>query len=217
MALTALQAGVIAAACRYAYTRQSRWAVTAGVLLGLMFATKETALIAAACMAVAAYNVAKHRLLNWPHIVAALAIAGITAALLLGIPEMIDAVRTYVVRGGWGQRHIEPPFYYLRILLWFQRPRGPIWSEALIPVLAIAGAVAGWHRGLLRFLAVFTILMAVAYSPDPLQDPVVFAGFPGRHGSPGGRRAGRDCALRQARTENWRNGCNWARWVIPRL
>ena len=45
--------GVVISAFRYTKNKNRRWAVTAGIFLGLMHATKETCIIAFASMAVA--------------------------------------------------------------------------------------------------------------------------------------------------------------------
>jgi predicted membrane-bound mannosyltransferase len=166
MALTIFAAAVIAVGYRYAYTRKAGWVLTGGVLLGLMFATKETAIIAAACMGVAALVVGRWRPPN-----------GFQVLAVIGGAGTLDVMRNYLARAAGAHGHIEPPFYYLHLLLWFHRPGGPLWSEAFIPALAIAGAVAGWRRELVRFLSVYTLLMVLVYSVIPYKTPWCLLGF----------------------------------------
>jgi uncharacterized protein (TIGR03663 family) len=75
--------------------------------------------------------------------------------------------------------HVHAPDYYLRVLFWWHRPGGPVWSEAAIAVLALVGMVAGaLGKGLkpatlpmVRFLGIYTVLMTAVYSALPYKTP----------------------------------------------
>lgn len=82
--------------------------------------------------------------------------------------------------------HVHPWHYYLSTLLYFKNAPGPWWSEAMIVVLAVVGAVAaGWfpdravpgNRRFVRFLACYTVLMTVAYAAIPYKTPWCLLGF----------------------------------------
>ena len=100
----------------------------------------------------------------------------------------LDAVRTYLPwlhRAGGASPHIHPwPFYFER-LLWFHQGRGPVWSEALILILAVVGFGAGLRGkgladarvGCVRFLGFYTVLLTAAYTVIPYKTPWCLLGF----------------------------------------
>jgi len=65
MLLVVFTFGCLIASLRYCEQRRAAWAVAAGACAGLMFATKETAIIPLACMAIAAAIAAAIRW-RWP-------------------------------------------------------------------------------------------------------------------------------------------------------
>lgn len=152
--LVCLTAGLIGAGFRYAETRKPGWAVLGGVLLVLMFATKETAVVAAGCMVLAVV------LLRFGERRAEARRRGRLLAMFF-IPEVV--ARAAGMRG-----HVAGPEYYLGFLAK---------TEAPICLLALVGAYWGWERPLVRFLAVFTGLMAVTYSLIPYKTPWCLLGF----------------------------------------
>ena len=205
--------GALAGGWRYARSGQWRWALLTGACLGLMIATKETSVIAYMCMAVAlAVTVVRHHRaqasgpaawarVDWRHVLAGLAVAGLVSALLFssflthprGVLDSLLCWRGYLARGTGNGDHIHAsPVYYLRMLTWIRYGRGPIWSEALILGLAAVGGVAalrsrGESRAFLSFLTVYTLLMTLTYSLIPYKTPwcmlsflhamIVLAGF----------------------------------------
>src|SRR6185369_7461580 len=62
----------------------------------------------------------------------------------------LDSVLTfgnYFSRSSRANLHDKPWYYYLKLLAWTKAPGAPIWTEGLIVVLALAGAVdAFWRR-----------------------------------------------------------------------
>jgi hypothetical protein len=72
----------------------------------------------------------------------------------------VRAYGIYLERAGGASWHFHPWDYYLRLLIHFPSQGTPVWTEALIVVLSILGAAAGFtERGVpgadsrgLRFL-----------------------------------------------------------------
>ncbi len=182
----------LAGGWRYWRSRRIGWAMLCGAGIGLMHATKETfliTLIAAAMASVACWiwnrwvdaahpPLTPHRYNRW-HIAAGvvvwLAVAMVLfSSFLTNAAGIVDSVKTYLPwlkRAEGASPHIHPwPFYFHR-LLFFHTARGPIWSEALIAVLALVGAYAGFarkgladaHAGFVRFVAFATAAIAFAY------------------------------------------------------
>ena len=96
----------------------------------------------------------------------------------------LDSVLTYATyfeRAGGHGLHDHPWYYYLQMLGFTHLARGPWWSEGLILGLALAGigvAVTGAglsdqprRLGLVRFIAVYAVLMTVVYSVIPYKTP----------------------------------------------
>jgi len=236
MLLVAFTFGAIGCGYWYARTGRAWWCLLCGGFVGLMHATKETAVLAWAAAAVALpLTWVWNRLLSrgsryipgaapqtdtspprergvknpalpggargWArgplcpvrawHILVAVAIAVALSALLFsgfganltGPVDSVGAYATYLFRAGEEGRHVHPWHYYLRMLAtgearqklrplsWyakmhlrvFTRPT-PVWSEALILLLAGVGAVAGLtrfcprdaDRRLVRFLVFYS-------------------------------------------------------------
>jgi len=186
---------VIAAGWRYVQTRRLGWALLAGAGIGLLHATKETCVIALGCMLVALVvtvrwcrrSTAGHRRFPVSHIGAALLVAIVVSAVLFsgfftnlrGPLNSVRAFGTYFQRAGSNGVHEHAWTYYLHILTLSQAGAGPIWSEGLIVALCVVGlitairsrGIAGVQTPLLRFFALYTILMTVVYSAIPYKTP----------------------------------------------
>jgi uncharacterized protein (TIGR03663 family) len=180
-------------------------AVTCGACVGLMLATKETALLALGSMLVAlALTVlverpeggalaALRRALRGRDVLFALGAASGVAALLFssfghhprGVLDAVRAYGQYAVRASDASWHFHPWDYYLRLLFHFPAAGTPVWTEAFILALAAAGAVAaargrgvrGADPRILRFLLFYTLLMVVLYSAIPYKTPWCLLGF----------------------------------------
>jgi uncharacterized protein (TIGR03663 family) len=183
----------LGAGWRYWRTRRIGWALLAGVGLGLMHATKETFVITltAAGMGLASNQVWNRWLdasgsplpapkLNLWHLV-----AGCAASLVVSITLFSsfftnasgpwDSIRTYmhwISRAGGASEHMQPWYFYLQRLLFFHVAKGPVWTEALIFVLAVLGAATGFVRKNLgrsnasfaRFISLYTLFLMGAYT-----------------------------------------------------
>lgn len=155
---------------RWCRTRRAGWAAITGLGVGLMWATKETFVIALGAMAVALGVVAwwerraksgaaaeAERALavragvpaRWlGHAALALAVAGAVWLLFFSSffthwTGLLDSFRTYLPwlrRAGGESPHLHPWFFYLERLAWFHPPKSPVWSEGLILALAAVGA-----------------------------------------------------------------------------
>lgn len=189
--------GAIIAGWWHVRTESTLWALIAGACLGLMYATKETCVIAYAGMLAAILVVHRHHDDPWPirrrHMLNGVAMAAAFAGTLLCSfftnPEgPLDSVRSFSVylnRAGTGGSHVHPWYYYLQNLVYVHSRGGPVWSEMLIVGLALIGGVSAWrHRDfgdldkrLLRFLAVFTAVVAVLYSVIPYKTPWLMLTF----------------------------------------
>lgn len=193
---------VIAAGWRYVQTRSAGWAVVAGAGFGLMHATKETCIIAYAALGGGVvftslwYWWRAQRSIDLPpfrHL-------GLAAGVALGVSVLffssfftyfrgpVDSVLTYfsyVDRAG-DSVHVHPWHFYLEMLLYFKSEPGPWWSEGLIVALFLVGTTvaisgkglpAGANLWLVRFLAIFTILLTLAYTVIPYKTPWLLLGF----------------------------------------
>ena len=173
------------------------WAVVAGLSAGLMFATKETAVIAYAAMVGAAVlSAVLTRKIHLP--LKNLLVAGICALAVAftlfssfftnldGPLESILAFKGYFVRGaGVDTDHVHPWNFYLRMLTVYRFDGGPIWSEALIFGLGVGGCIlillqkipSKCNPGLARFLMFYTLLLTIAYSAISYKTPWCILSF----------------------------------------
>ena len=204
-ALVFFSFGALLAACRYLHRPGPVPALLAGVCVGLAHATKETAPLALGSMLLAvALTLAVDRwrgqavptvrsLVRGRDVTLALGTAVLVSCLLfssfLGHPQgVVDSLRAYGIyaeRAGAASWHFHPWDYYLRLLIYFPASGTPVWSEALIVLLAVVGGAAGWRANglagaqarVLRFLGFYTLLMLVAYSAIPYKTPWCLLGF----------------------------------------
>jgi uncharacterized protein (TIGR03663 family) len=194
----------LAAGWRYSQTGKIAWILLAGAALGLMSATKETfvfnlaaimgALLLNECVPQSAPASAPRKNLFCPAHLAAAGLVWLAVAVLLfssfftnpGGP--LDAARTYLI---WFQRakgaspHIYGWGFYWQRLLCFHRLGGPVWSEALILLLAVWAGVAAFARrgwpgasvAFVRFLLFYTVILALIYTVLPYKTPWSALGF----------------------------------------
>lgn len=193
----------LAAGWRYCQCRKAGWAVLAGAAIGLMQTTKETFVLALAAAVIALglknfWTRESNRslppaALTFKHIAIAVGVwLGVAVILFssfftnLGGP--LDAIRTYLPwlnRAGGESPHIHPWYFYLERLAFFHTDRGPVWTEGLILALALIGFIASItcketsdsSKGFLRFLALYTFVLAVIYCVIPYKTPWCLLGF----------------------------------------
>lgn len=189
----------IAAGWRYFRKPNLGWALTAGAALGLMHATKETCVLAYAAMAAALAatlaweKLILHRDLHWrpyakPRPIAAAVVLGAALSIILfsaffthwrGVLDSILTYGNYIVRAEGAGMHDKPFYYYLSLLAYAKRGLGAPWSESLILLFAVIGIIAAFfrktgterHWPFIRFIALYTILLTLAYSIIPYKTP----------------------------------------------
>jgi uncharacterized protein (TIGR03663 family) len=196
----------LAAGWRYWLSRKPGWVLLAGAGVGLMHATKETFVItlAAAGLALGLNQLWNRWLdatapqahpprLSLNHLAAAFA-AWLGVALVLlssfftNAQGPLDSVRSYfpwLYRAAGASPHIHPWYFYLHRLVLFHAAKGPVWSEALILVLAALGTWAAFARkglsdanaSFARFLALYTLALAGAYSLISYKTPWCLLSF----------------------------------------
>lgn len=198
--------GFLASFWRASAGRSAGWAAVAGLFAGLMFASKETSVIlfAAAGVALAVLRPWRERgpgsgegkkRPRLRQTLAGLAAFAVTAGLFFssflrhpgGIIDSVLSFGNYFQKAGDPGLHAQPWHYYLKSLAFFREGRGPVWSEALILILAVIGGAAAFalgkrkSSGLMRFIAVYTLVATAAYSLIPYKTPwnllPFYAGF----------------------------------------
>ncbi|MBA7652326.1 MAG: TIGR03663 family protein [Calditrichaeota bacterium] len=197
--------GAIISGYRYTQSKNIKWAIFAGISLGLMHATKETSVIAFGSMLLAllltlimrrrqggSVLMAVKAIDPW-HGIAAVAAAGMVSALFYssfftnagGIVDSVYTWKTYLNRAAQSEWHLHPWYYYLKMLIYSRYDAGPAWSEALIIVLAGIGfyiamrgrSMAESNVHLLRFIAFYALIMTGLYSIIPYKTPWNLLGF----------------------------------------
>ena len=207
MLLVCFTFGAIAFGYRFAQRRRLVWAVLAGICLGLMHATKETCVIVFGCMLLALWLTLLIRRREGKsgfgeavksvkprHFVAAV-FAGVAVSLLFhssfltnlgGIADSFRTYTTYFERAGNNRIHDHTWYYYLKMLIYSRYGSGPVWTEALIVLLAGVGVIAVLTKkglpgavniDLLRFIAFYTLAMVALYSAIRYKTPWCMLGF----------------------------------------
>ena len=198
--------GVIACGYRYTQRKTVKWAILTGVFLGLMHATKETCIIAFGSMLLVVLLTVLIRrrqggsvgrtveIVRPAHLLAGLVAAAVVSVLFYSSffsnpAGILDSFRTYVTyfnRAGNSSLHIHPWYYYLQMLVCFKCGSGPLWTEGLIVLLAVVGftvvitrksIISSGNSQLLRFIALYTLVMTIAYSAIPYKTPWCMLGF----------------------------------------
>lgn len=122
----------------------------------------------------------------------ALAVAYLLLSGFLSNPGgPVGYFRTFAL---WGRRgigetlHVHPWYYYFSLLLWNRAAHESVWTEAFIVLLGLTGAAAALltpprprdgEPSLLRFLAVYTLVLAGVYSLIPYKTPWLLLSFMG--------------------------------------
>jgi uncharacterized protein (TIGR03663 family) len=174
-------------------------ALAAGVCVGSMHATKETAALALLAMLLAFAATAlidrrrgtapapRRSLVRGRHLAMALAASAATSSLLFSSFSrnpggVLDSLRTYThyaALAGSASPHVHAWDYYLRLLIHSPAQATPVWTEGLIVGLAAVGAAAGWSRRgipgadarMLRFLGFYVLVLLALYSAIPYKTP----------------------------------------------
>ncbi len=204
MLLVCFNFGLIASGYRYLRSKNILWALFAGIFAGLMHASKETCIIAFGSMLLALlitlltrnqknYFSDAVKSIKPLHLAAAIGAAVVISILfyssfLTNPRGILDSVRTYSTyfnRAGAETVHIHLWYYYLKTLIYYRYDSGPIWTEAIIVILALIGFIAAMAKkvplstdvNLLRFIAFYTLIMTIAYSVIAYKTPWCMLGF----------------------------------------
>jgi uncharacterized protein (TIGR03663 family) len=184
--------GLIVAGRRYWRTRRMRWAIWAGVFLGLMHATKETCILAWAAMGLAVlcqlrtparlkkvWGRLEKRHLAWFAGVAATVSIVLFSSFFTHWRGPLDSILTYTTYLGRSgdARHAHPSFWYYSKLMFAHKDGGLVFRpELAIGILALVGAVAAFLRrdrrsGFARFLVLYVFFLTVVYSALSYKTP----------------------------------------------
>lgn len=177
----------LACALRWHDGRKAGWLVGAGVAVGLMLATKETAVLSLAA-AVGAWLFTQRRLPPVRAVVVGAGLAVLVAYVVLsgfftnltGPLGYFYTFTPWLRRAGGTELHNQPWSYYLQLLTWHRPKGGTLWSEGLIVAFSVLGGLlsvrpkwlpSGVELGFTRFLAVYTLLLTVGYAVIPYKTP----------------------------------------------
>ena len=204
MLLVCFTFGTIVSGYRYYRDRKIIWAILTGFFIGLMHATKETFIISLGSMflalaAVRIFHQKKEQTkdevkkIKVTHILVGLIVACVVSVLFFssfftnmqGIKDSILTYKTYLNRAGGSDIHNHPWYYYLRILIFYKFGTGPVWTEALIVILAIVGFIASFIKkctsfadaNFLRFISFYTLILTVIYCVIPYKTPWCMLSF----------------------------------------
>ena len=173
------------------------WAMVCGISAGLMFATKETAIISYAAIfgsAILCALLSRNTRFPLKNMLVAAAFAVAVSFVLFssfftnldGPLESILAFKGYFARGtGIDTDHVHPFNYYLKMLTFYRFDGGPVWSEGLILGLGLVGCLfiamrnipASCDLGLARFIMFYTLLLTLAYSTIAYKTPWCMLSF----------------------------------------
>jgi uncharacterized protein (TIGR03663 family) len=185
--------GALASSWRYHVERTWWWAAATGLFVGLMYATKETCVIAFAALVIGLWLARIFTMVpvekNPPvaHAYVFFGSAFLAAFLLfssffqnpIGIVDSVQSFRSYMHKAGEVGIHTYPWPYYLKMLAFSRYGAGPFWSEGIILILALIGSMAAFSQRWLkkrsplfmRFLFFFTLVATFAYSFIPYKTP----------------------------------------------
>jgi len=198
MLLVAVTFLLIACLWRYACKPHWKWALAAGVAVGLMHATKETFVLNLAAMGIAcgllrlwpgketdAEREGRRRFLaHGLLMVGAWALVALVLFSSFGSNASgpLDSVRSYLPwlnRAGGESPHIHPWWFYAERLFWWDSGKGLPWTEVGLLLFAMVGGVAGFTRrglgdasgGFIRWLALYSGILFVIYTIIPYKTP----------------------------------------------
>jgi len=171
----------------------------------LMHATKETSIFVIGAMILALYLTVTLRnrqnqkpihfgfKINPWHILIFLTTACVISALFYssfftnprGIIDSFAAYKNYFQRAGQNSWHIHPWFYYFKLLIGSKHAARPFWNELLIVILSGIGLTVALRRkqhpqadsSFFRFIAFYTVILALIYSIIPYKTPWSMLGF----------------------------------------
>jgi uncharacterized protein (TIGR03663 family) len=181
---------------RFLEDGRTRWAVAAGAIAGLAYATKETSAVILPAAVVAALfarwtlpsaagaapAARRSSVVRRVRPVAAGAAAALVVAFVFfssflrhpgGLAESVHAFGIYLDRGVATGPHVQPFGYYLRLLS-YSSSGGLVWSEGLVIALAVVGVVAAGRAAAgfwPRYVALYSLITLAAFSAIRYKTP----------------------------------------------
>jgi len=177
----------------YLYTKEKKilYAVLSGISLGILISTKETWMIYLFAIIVTVLILPEWRRIFFANIIdvamfiltPALVIAGLFYTSFFtnpqGIADLVQSFHSYFSRGIGTSIHIQPWYYYLKMLFYFNVQGAPVWSEGFVVILAVVGIILLINKKissdpdhfLVGFIAVFTLLIVLILSLLPYKIP----------------------------------------------
>lgn len=154
--------------------------ILAGLLAGLMLATKETAALTFLATAVA-WFVARGGAKNLPWkalgtgaLAAILAAYVVLSGFFTNLGGPLGYFQTYapwLKRAGGAELHVQPWADYFERYFWHAIPQRPLWTEGFALLLGVLGAIFSRKTDYGRFLSVFTLALFLGYSAIPYKTP----------------------------------------------
>lgn len=194
--------GAIVCGFRYLYRPHVAWAIGTGLFLGLMHATKETAILAWFAMFLSlliiwltgkSKQTGAFKSLKMNHVLIGLGVAVFTSVIFFssfftypqGIWDSIATYKIYFQRGAASPLHSHPWYTYFQWLLYTHQVKGPVWTEALIFVLALVGLFTAFTRlagedkvSVFKiFVAWYALIITAVYSMVPYKTPWCLLSF----------------------------------------
>lgn len=167
--------GFLICLARYVETRAPAWIRRTGILAGLMFATKETAVFPLVTALVALPTLRSSAQRGAPpvsalHLLGALGTGVLVAGFLISgfftnPGAVLDLPRSYlpwISRAHGTDLHQQPWFFYLSLMFWRPGTRSPNWTEGLLVALAVYG---------------FALIVAGSRLPKPVPAPIRYIGW----------------------------------------
>jgi len=181
--LLAFTLGALVCARHWWRTGLARWALAAGVCIGLMQATKLSAALFL-CAALAAFLLARVRppassRMGRDALLAAGAALAVAALFFSsfgthpgGLGDVFAAGTHAWTRVTGDSGHEKPWWYYLRLFAW-QRTGGLVWEQLAFSALALAGLATALRPGekFLRWAAIYTLIVATVLALIPYKTP----------------------------------------------
>lgn len=167
------------------------WAMVSGLSAGLMFATKETAVLSFASAALAFLFLRGRHFGDSLHIRKIHFAAGCLCFLVVwflffsafgthfqGLADSLRSLWLYPSHAAAKTSHFHPWWYYLDLLTWLEFFEPPVWNEDGIVALALLGfgivLAKRWKSSVFpwaSFLALFTLVLTIFYSAIPYKTP----------------------------------------------
>ncbi len=159
------------------------WAAVTGGCFGLMLATKSSALFLAVAALLALVwsrrtwhggkNIRREAVVaGGAALLVALAFYSSFGANPAGLRDAFFSPGAMLARVTSGESGHEKPWWYYARLFVFQRNGGYVWDQSLFLLPAVLGGVMAWRwRGLPRFMAIYTAIVAMVLSVTPYKTP----------------------------------------------